>query len=54
MEKLYYNDKAFDKKLNKLYHRPSYPSEIEESVKQILADVREKGDAALSAYAKKI
>lgn len=53
MEKLYYNDKAFEKKLNKLYLRPSYPPEIEESVKKILADVREKGDKALSAYAKK-
>ena len=53
MEKIYYNDKAFDKKLEKLYHRPSYPPEIEDSVKQILADVRKDGDAALSKYAKK-
>ena len=53
MEKIYYNDEAFDKKLDKLYHRPSYPPEIEESVKQILADVRKDGDAALSTYAKK-
>jgi len=52
MEKIYYNDKAFDKKLDKLYHRPSYPPEIEESVKQILADVRKDGDKALSKYAK--
>ncbi len=53
MEKIFYNDKAFDKKLNKLYHRPSYPPKIEESVKQILADVRKNGDTALSTYAKK-
>jgi len=52
MEKIYYNDKAFDEKLDKLYHRPSYPPEIEESVQQILADVRKDGDKALSKYAK--
>ena len=52
MEKIYYNDKAFDEKLDKLYHRPSYPPEIEEPVQQILADVRKDGDKALSKYAK--
>jgi histidinol dehydrogenase len=53
MEKIYYSDKAFAKKLDKLYHRPSYPPEIEDSVKKILADIRENGDSALSRYAKK-
>jgi histidinol dehydrogenase len=53
MEKIYYSDKDFDEKLDKLYQRPSYPPEIEDSVKEILAGVRENGDTALSTYAKK-
>ncbi len=53
MEKIYYRDEAFEKKLDKLYHRSAYPPEIEEAVKQILSDVRNTGDSALSAYAKK-
>ena len=53
MEKIYFADEAFETKLDKLYHRPSYPPEIEDSVKQILADVRTKGDKALVEYAKK-
>ena len=53
MEKIYYSDKLFAKKLDKLYHRPSYPPEIEEAVKEILADVRKDGDAALSRCARK-
>ena len=53
MEKIYYNDKAFEDKLYKLYHRPSYPPEIEASVNDIINDVRDNGDAALCKYAKK-
>jgi histidinol dehydrogenase len=53
MEKIYYNDKAFEDKLNKLYHRPSYPPEIETAVKDIINDVRDNGDNALCKYAKK-
>ncbi|MFA6716633.1 MAG: histidinol dehydrogenase, partial [Victivallaceae bacterium] len=53
MEKIYYSDKAFEKKLEKLYLRPSYPPEIEDSVKQILADVRKNGNSALCACARK-
>eukprot|EP00831_Metopus_contortus_P085308 TRINITY_DN9899_c0_g1_i1.p1 TRINITY_DN9899_c0_g1~~TRINITY_DN9899_c0_g1_i1.p1 ORF type:complete len:457 (+),score=108.36 TRINITY_DN9899_c0_g1_i1:128-1498(+) len=46
-------DKDFNKVLKSLYNRPSYPSEIEESVKSILADVRENGNSALKKYAEK-
>jgi histidinol dehydrogenase len=53
MEKIYYNDEAFEKKLEKLYYRPSYPPEIEDSVKHILAEVRKNGNSALCVYARK-
>jgi histidinol dehydrogenase len=53
MKKLYYNENKFQKNLSKLYHRPSYPPEIEESVKQILADVKANGNTALVKYAEK-
>ncbi|MFA7229902.1 MAG: histidinol dehydrogenase [Victivallaceae bacterium] len=53
MKKLYYREKDFLKNLSQLYMRPSYPPEIEDSVRAILADVKSKGDAALVKYAEK-
>ncbi|MDD5727928.1 MAG: histidinol dehydrogenase [Victivallales bacterium] len=53
MEKIYCNDKAFEQKLSRLYQRPSYPPEIETSVNAIISEVRNNGDAALCACAKR-
>lgn len=43
--------KNFEKLMEKLYERPGYPPEIEDSVKAIINGVRKKGDAALIKYA---
>ncbi|QSH40886.1 histidinol dehydrogenase [Lentisphaerota bacterium ZTH] len=53
MKKIYYQDSDFERQLENLYHRPSYPPEIEDSVKAILKGVRERGDTALTEYARK-
>ncbi|MCP3967710.1 MAG: histidinol dehydrogenase [Lentisphaerae bacterium] len=53
MKKIFYQDTDFEQQLENLYHRPSYPPEIEEPVKNILQGVHERGNAALSEYAKK-
>ncbi len=53
MKVISYTDKNFASVVEKLYQRPSYPAEIEESVKEILVDVKSHGNAALKKYAKK-
>ena len=45
--------KDFAEKMRPLCERPGYPPEIEVQVAKILADVRDKGDAALVEYALK-
>ncbi len=52
MQKLDCRDRNFADRLQQLYNRPSYPPEIEESVRKIILDVRADGDAALCKYAK--
>ncbi len=42
-----------DARIEELFRRPGYPPEIEASVAEILRNVRERGDAALSEYAEK-
>lgn len=53
MEIIRFDQVDFEQKLDKLYERPSYPAEIEDSVAQILDRVKLRGDAALSEYATK-
>ena len=52
MKKLHYKDSDFKDDLKVLFERPSYPAEIEASVAEILAGVREKGNKAIKKYAK--
>ena len=51
MKELCYRDADFAAQLQKLYRRPSYPAEIESSVRGIIDAVRSEGDAALVRYA---
>ncbi|OGV58120.1 MAG: histidinol dehydrogenase [Lentisphaerae bacterium GWF2_52_8] len=53
MKKISWRQKNFDTCMSELYRRPSYPHEIEASVKEILEEVKRNGDAALVKYAKK-
>ena len=53
MKTIHFSQANFDKAMLELYNRPSYPPEIEESVKTILSDVKDNGDDALIKYAKK-
>ena len=52
MKTIHYSQANFDRLVSELYDRPSYPPEIEDSVKTILADVKKDGDDALIKYAK--
>jgi len=53
MKTINFSQASFEKDMLELYERPSYPPEIEESVKSILADVKSDGNDALTKYAKK-
>ncbi len=53
MIKISFKQKNFEEALKALYNRPSYPPEIENSVREILDDVKHHGNAALVKYAKK-
>ena len=53
MIKISFKQKNFEEALQALYSRPSYPPEIEQSVREILADVKHNGNAAIVKYAKK-
>ena len=52
MKELCYRDADFAAQLQTLYRRPSYPAEIECSVRDIIEQVRQHGDAALARYAR--
>jgi len=52
MQIISYKKKNFDRELEVLYRRPSYPAEIEASVKAILAAVKTEGDPAIIRYAR--
>jgi len=51
MIKISFKQKNFEEALQALYCRPSYPPEIEQSVREILADVKHNGNAAIVKYA---
>ena len=51
MQTISYRNKNFDRDLEVLYRRPSYPAEIEAGVKAILAAVKAEGDAAVIRFA---
>jgi histidinol dehydrogenase len=53
MIKISFKQKNFEEALQALYCRPSFPPEIEQSVREILADVKHNGNAAIVKYAKK-
>ncbi len=53
MKRLTYGLDNFEFELLKLYNRGSYPAEIEDSVRDIIAEVRRDGDKALVKFAKK-
>jgi len=52
MKELCYRDADFAAQLQTLYRRPSYPAEIERSVRDIIEEVRRNGDDALARYAR--
>jgi histidinol dehydrogenase len=53
MIKISFKQKNFEGALQALYRRPSYPPEIEQSVRKILEDVKHNGNSAIVKYAKK-
>ncbi len=53
MIKLVYGSENFDAGMRALYERPAFPVEAEVAAAEIIAGVRERGDAALVEYAKK-
>ena len=53
MKKIIWGSPDFEKQLQALYDRPAFPPAAEEAARQIIAGVRERGDAALSEYAER-
>ena len=53
MKKLYYGDAGFDAAIRRLFGRPAYPPEAEESARAIIEAVRRDGDAALAEFARR-
>lgn len=53
MQIIRHTDKDFADRIGKLIARPPFDPHIEQSVARILADVRERGDAAITDYAAK-
>ena len=53
MQTLIYGKPGFDKAIAARYARPAFPPEAEESARQIIAAIRERGDAAVAEYAEK-
>jgi histidinol dehydrogenase len=53
MKKINYQQADFNKVLQKLFDRPSYPQEIEAGVREILDSVKQHGNDALVEYAEK-
>ncbi|MCF6177350.1 MAG: histidinol dehydrogenase [Victivallaceae bacterium] len=53
MKKINYQQADFNKVLQKLFDRPSYPQEIEAGVREILDNVKQHGNDALVEYAEK-
>ena len=53
MFKLTYGTAEFEKAVKSLYERPAFPPEAEAAAKDIIASVRERGDAAVAEFAEK-
>ena len=53
MQKLIYGTAGFDQAMQALYERPAFPPEAEESARQIISAIRERGDAAIAEFAEK-
>ena len=47
MKRISWNDPNAAEQLNALYNRPACPREVEQSVAEIVANVRENGDSAV-------
>lgn len=53
MRKLIYGTPEFEETVKSLYNRPAFPPEAENSAKEIIAAIRERGDAAIVEFAEK-
>ena len=53
MKKIIYGNADFEQQLQSLYDRPAFPPAAEEAARQIIAGVKERGNAALTEYAEK-
>ena len=53
MKKISYKDKNYKRALAPLFDRTAYPPEIEDGVKKMLDEIREKGNSAVAKFAKK-
>ena len=53
MHKLVFGRNGFEQAVRALYDRPAFPPEAERAAAAIIADVRERGDAAVTEYAEK-
>lgn len=53
MKKIIYGTPDFEQQLQLLYDRPAFPPAAEESARQIIAEVKRRGDAALIEFAEK-
>ena len=53
MEKISFKDKNYNKAMIPLFERSAYPPEIEDDVKNILDDIKKRGDTAVAKFAKK-
>lgn len=53
MKKINLKNKNYESEIKKLTERPAFPDEISESVKNILNEIKLKGDNAVIEYAKK-
>ena len=53
MKKIIWGSPDFKQQLQALYERPAFPPAAEEAARQIIAGVKERGDAALTEYAER-
>lgn len=53
MHKLIYGKPGFEKAVQALYERPAFPPEAETSARQIIDEIRKRGDAAIAEFAEK-
>ena len=53
MKRLVFGAPGFEREVQSLYSRPPFPPEAEKSAAAIIADIRQRGDAAVAEYAEK-